>query len=294
MPVSVVTGASGGIGRWIALGLAQAGHSVVLVARDAARGGAAADWIGRQVAGAEITLQLADLSLMAATRAAGHAIAARHPAIDVLVNNAGIFRPRRELTAEGHERVLATNHLAPFVLTRALLPALRAAPRGARIVNIGSSTSDRARIFPDDLEGARRWGLVHTYGQSKLALMMATFGFAHRLRGSGVVANVVHPGAVASGLVRAPGAIGLAWRAMAPFLLTEAQGADSPVYVATAPAFAATTGAYVKKRAVVPPNPRALDAALCGAVWAATEALVAGYPSDDITGGVSPGPGVRP
>ena len=196
--------------------------------------------------------------------------------MDVLVNNAGIFMPRREETPEGHELVLAVNHLAPFVLTRALLPALRraAAARGqARIVNIGSSTSDRARIYPDDLEGRRRWGLVHTYGQSKLALLIATCGWAERLRGSGITANIVHPGAVATGLVRARGPIGLVWNAMAPFLLTEEQGADTPLHVATSPDFTGVTGAYVKKRRVVAPNRRALNPALAAQVWEATGAL---------------------
>ena len=273
--IAVVTGASGGIGRQVALGLARAGHQIVLVGRDAARTQAARDWIAAQVPGARPEAELADLSLLAETRAAAARIAARHPAINVLFNNAGAYCTQREETAEGHERVLATNHLSPFVLTRALLPALRAAGPGARVVNTGSNTSDRARIFPEDLEGHRRWGLLHTYAQSKLALLMVTRRLARDLAGSGVVANVVHPGAVATGLVRARGPVGLAWRLMAPFLLTEAQGADTPVHVATSPDFSETTGAYVKRRRVVPPNPRALDEDLVTAVWDATERLIA-------------------
>jgi len=274
LPVSVVTGATGGIGRWIALGLARAGHRVVAVGRDRARGDEALAWIGAQAPSASLELVVADLSSLAAAGQAALEIAARHSAIDVLVNNAGVFCTRREETAEGHERVIALNHLAPFVLTRALLPALRAtAGTGARVVNIGSSTSDQARIDPADLEGKRRWGMVRSYSQSKLALMMATFGWARRLQGTGIVANVVHPGAVATGLVRAPGVIGLAWRGMAPFLLTEEQGADTPLHVALSPEFATITGAYVKKRQVVRPNRRALDMALAEQVWAATETL---------------------
>ncbi len=273
--VSVVTGASGGIGRFVALGLARAGHHVVLVGRDAGRTHAARDWVMAQVPGAAPDVELADLSLLAETRALAARIAARHTSVHVLVNNAGVYCARREETAEGHERVIATNHLSPFVLTRALLPALRAAGSGARVVNTGSSTSDRARIFPDDLEGRRRWGLVHTYAQSKLALLMTTRRLARDLDGSGITANVVHPGAVATGLVRARGPVGLAWRLMAPFLLTEAQGADTPVHVATSPEFRTTTGAYVKKRCVVAPNRLALDEALVTEVWTATALLSA-------------------
>ncbi len=271
MPVSVVTGATGGIGRWIALGLARAGHAVVLVGRDQGRGDAAMAWIAGQAPGARTEFVLADLSSLAATRQAAALILARHPALDVLVNNAGVFATRRQATAEGHDRVLAVNHLSPFVLTRALAPALAAA--GGRIVTVGSSTADRARIDPADLDGVRRWGMVQAYAQSKLAVMMATFGWAERLRASGVTANVVHPGTVATGLVRAGGAIGLAWRSMALFTLTAEQGADSPLHAALAPAFAGITGGYVKRRRLVRPNRRALDPALAARVWQATEAL---------------------
>ena len=271
---AVVTGATGGIGRWIALLLAQAGHPVVLVGRDRARGEAAQAWVAQQ-SGAVPELMLADLSSLAATRALGQAITVRHPRIHLLVNNAGVFRGRRERTAEGHEMVLAVNHLSPFVLTRALEVALRAgAP--SRIVTVGSSTSDRARIDPANLELDRRWGMVRAYSQSKLAVMMATFEWARRLDGSGVVANVVHPGAVATGLVRTPGVIGLAWRLMAPWLLTEAQGADTPSHVALAPELAGVTGGYFKNRKAVEPNRLARDPVLIGRVWRATERLVDG------------------
>jgi NAD(P)-dependent dehydrogenase (short-subunit alcohol dehydrogenase family) len=270
MPLSVVTGASAGIGRHIALGLARAGHDVVLVGRSAQKCEAARDWILHAVPGARIELIFADLALLAETRRAGAAILAGGRAIDVLVNNAGVFTPHRQETSEGHERVLAVNHLAPFVLTRAVAPALA---RGARVVNVGSSSSDNARIDPDDLEGRRRWGRLYSYAQSKLALLMATGLWAEILRPQGVVANTVHPGAVATTLVRAGGAIGLVWRGVAPLLLTEAQGAATPLRAALAPEFADVSGAYIKKQGVVAPNPRALDAELVRRVWAATETL---------------------
>jgi NAD(P)-dependent dehydrogenase (short-subunit alcohol dehydrogenase family) len=207
-PVAVVTGATGGIGRWIALGLARAGYHTILVGRDEARGAAAQAWIAAQLPGASTEPMLADLSSIAATRDLGRRIAAAHPALSLLVANAGVFRARREETAEGHEMVLAVNHLSPFVLIDTLQDALVAgAP--SRIVVVGSSTSDRARIDPGNLELTRGWGMVRAYGQSKLAVMIATFGWAERLRASGVTANVVHPGTVATGLVRSRGVIGL-------------------------------------------------------------------------------------
>ncbi len=279
MPVSVVTGATGGIGRWIALGLARAGHVVVLTGRDRARGDETLVWIRTRVPDAVLDLLVVDLSSIAATRLAALMIDARYPVIDVLVNNAGIFSTRRVVTGEGLDTVLATNHLSPFTLTRALIPALRAAAKAhgtARIVNIGSSTSDRAKLDPSDLQGNRRWSMVRAYSQSKLAMMLVTFGWARRLQGTGVVANIVHPGTVASKLVRAHGVVGFAWRIMAPFISTEEQGADTPLHVALAPEFGTITGTYVKRRRPVRPNRLALDAAMVERTWLATETLADG------------------
>jgi NAD(P)-dependent dehydrogenase (short-subunit alcohol dehydrogenase family) len=273
VPVAVVTGATGGIGRWIALGLAKAGRHVVLVGRDAGRAQSAQAWIASRMPDASTEIRIADLSSLGGTRMLANAISESHPAISLLVNNAGIFSERRVQTPEGHERVLATNHLSPFVLSLALEPALRAAGQ-ARIVTVGSDTSDKARMDPANLELTRGWNLVRAYSRAKLAQMMTTFTLAERLAGSGVTANVVHPGAVATGLVRSPGIIGLSWRLMAPFLLTEEQGADTPLHVALSPDLADATGLYFKKRMPVTPNRRALDPALRTAVWTATEQLV--------------------
>jgi NAD(P)-dependent dehydrogenase (short-subunit alcohol dehydrogenase family) len=270
---AVVTGATSGIGRWIALGLARAGFRVVLIARDQARADHARNWIMHEAPFASIELVLADLSSMACTRAAAREIAVRHPRLSLLVNNAGVFRARRERTHEGREMVLAVNHLAPFILTRELGQALQAGTP-SRIVTVGSSTSDRARIDPANLELDRGWTMVRAYSRSKLAVMMATFETARLMSGTGVVANVVHPGAVATRLVRTKGVIGLSWRLMAPWLRSEQQGADTPLHVALAEDLASVTARYFKDRRTVAPNPRAVDAALVGQVWEATERLV--------------------
>jgi NAD(P)-dependent dehydrogenase (short-subunit alcohol dehydrogenase family) len=271
--VAIVTGATSGIGRWIALGLAQAGFRVILICRDMSRGAATSEWINQRSPGARIELRRGDLSSLEATRRVGQEIAADFPAVHVLVNNAGMFTARRQMTAEGREAVLAVNHLAPMVLTDALEDALRSgAP--ARVINVGSSTSDRARIDPDNLELTRGWGMLRSYSQSKLAIMMATFTRAERLASSGVTVNVVHPGAVATGLIRERGVIGLAWRLMAPFMRTEQQGAETPLHVALSSEWATLSGKYVKDRREAKPNRRALDPALLAKVEAASRVLL--------------------
>jgi NAD(P)-dependent dehydrogenase (short-subunit alcohol dehydrogenase family) len=276
LPVAVVTGGTGGLGRHVALGLARAGRQVVLLARNAERGEAARDWILNQAPEAVVELELADLSLLGETRAAGERIAARHPEIALLVANAGVFEARPVETSEGLDRVLAVNLLSPFVLAGTLLPALQAgAP--ARIVMTGSSSSDRAHLDPEGLVLGRRWGMVRAYAQSKLALLMATFALAERLEGSGVTATVVHPGFVATGLVRTGGVIGLAWSMLGRFGLSEAQGADSPLHAALDPGFGELSGVYVKRRRPVRPNHRALDPAACRRVLAEVERLAAPF-----------------
>ncbi len=272
MSVAVVTGATSGIGRFIALGLARAGFRLVLPARSEARGEEARAWIAARLPTAEIDLVTADLASLPSTWAAARTISARHPEIALLVNNAGVFRSRRERTAEGHDLVLTVNHLAPHLLMRELRPALLAgAP--SRIVTVGSSTSDRARIDPANLGLERGWTMVSAYSSSKLAVMMSTFETARLLTGTGVTANVVHPGTVATSLIRSGGVIGLAWRMMRPFLSTEEQGADTPLHVAMSPDTARITGRYFKNCRPVPPNKRALDPSLVREVWAATERL---------------------
>jgi NAD(P)-dependent dehydrogenase (short-subunit alcohol dehydrogenase family) len=258
----------------VALGLARTGRRVVLLARNPERGEAARHFLLGEVPDAPVELEFADLSLLAETRAAARRIAERHPAISLLIANAGIFEARPATTAEGLERVLAVNLLSPLVLAEALLPELKAgAP--ARIVMTGSSSSDRARLDPAHLALGARWGMVRAYAQSKLALLMATFALAERLEGSSVTATVVHPGFVATGLVRERGAIGLAWSLLAHFGLSEEQGADTPLHAALSPEFAALSGVYVKKRRPVRPNRQALDMAQCRQVLAEAERLAA-------------------
>jgi NAD(P)-dependent dehydrogenase (short-subunit alcohol dehydrogenase family) len=162
--------------------------------------------------------------------------------------------------------------LSPVLLSQILLPALRAVP--SRIVSVGSSTSDRARLDPEHLTLGNRWTMRRAYAQSKLALMMATFSIANQNRGTGVVANVVHPGLVATELVKTNGMVGLAWRCLGRFALTSEQGAASPLFVALAPEMGGVSGVYVKNRQIVVPNPLALDPTIVKRVWMATQHLI--------------------
>ena len=271
--IAIVTGATAGLGTWVAFGLARAGYHTVIVARDAGRGEATRRWITERAPGAVTELVIADLSSLRQTREAGEAIVAAHQRIDVLVNNAGLITPKRRVTAEGHEMILAVNHLAPFVLTTALEPALR---RGgpSRVVNVGSTASDRANLKAMDLEGARSWNPYAAYCRSKLALMMATFERARRLAGTGVAVNVVHPGVVSTTLGSVPGPIGWGWNAIRPFMITPEQGAVTPLHLALSPLVEGETGKYWKRSRPARPNRQALDPTLVQLLWRETERLI--------------------
>lgn len=271
--VAVVTGATSGIGRFIARGVARGGFTTVVVGRDRTRLRALAEWLSIEAPSARIEIEEADLSLIADARRAGAILTRRHERIAILVNNAGIFATAREETAEGIERVIATNHLVPFVLTRALAAPLRA-DGAARIVNVGSVMGERVRLNPADLQLTRRWRPVRAYGQSKRALALATFGWAEQLAPE-VTVNVVHPGAVATEIVRTRGIARFTWQTLTPFLLTPARGAKAPLAAALDPARAGVTGRYYRG---LREAPRAKlggdDEALRRALWQATEELV--------------------
>jgi len=267
--VCVVTGANRGIGKATALGLARLGATVVMLSRDAERGGAACDEVRRDSESADVSLVVADLASLASVRAAAAEVARRHPAVHVLVNNAGVNLARRTVTPDGLEMTLAVNHLAPFLLTGLLLPSLR---RGApsRVVTVTSEFERFGRIRFDDLQGARRyWGTL-AYTQSKLANVLFTYGLAARLEGTGVTANCVYPGLVATDLLRdrawwSPRWLRPLW---ATIFLSPEQGARASLYAASSPQVEGASGrCYDRRGRSVRTSRRSYDVAARERLW---------------------------
>jgi NAD(P)-dependent dehydrogenase (short-subunit alcohol dehydrogenase family) len=249
--VCVVTGATSGIGLVTARVLAQQGATVGLVGRDPGRGAAAVEYL-RQTAGkTSVHLFLADLSSQAAVHRLAEEIQAQYARLDVLVNNAGALFTRRQLSADGIEMTWALNHLAYMLLTQRLLDMLQASAP-ARIVNVASDAHRPGRIDFADLQGTQRYSGWRAYCQSKLANVMFTYTLAARLQGSQVTANVLHPGFVATRFAHNNRGV-FAWllRLAQVAALNPEQGAETMVYLATAPEVAEVSGHYfVKKRAV--------------------------------------------
>jgi retinol dehydrogenase 12 len=272
--VCLLTGATRGIGRAAADALARTGVTLVLVGREAARTEETVRAVRQASGNARVEGLVADLSLRREVRRLAADFRARHQQLHVLVNNAGAIFTRREETAEGTEKTLALNHLGYFLLTQELLEVLKASAP-SRIVNVASAAHQGMRLDFDDLENRKRYSGFHAYGQSKLMNILFTVELARRLAGTGVTANALHPGVVATGFGRnSPGLFRTLVALGAPFLQRPEQGAETLVYLATSPEVAGVTGKYFAKRRELRPSPSARDVEAAAMLWDASEELV--------------------
>jgi len=274
----VVTGANSGIGRQTALALARAVARVVITARDPVKGREAADDLRAKSADDRVDLAVFDLGDLASVRAGAAQLLERCNRIDVLVNNAGIVLTERRESADGYEATFAVNHLGPFLLTALLLDRIKASAP-ARIVNVASTAHTGARhgLDFDDLQSTKHYRGMQAYARSKLANVYFTTELARRLTGSGVTANCLHPGTVATGYGRdgdATGALALGLKISAPFFLTPEKGARTSIYLASADEVATVTGKYFVKCKPRLPSKAAQDRSAAERLWQVSEQLV--------------------
>jgi NAD(P)-dependent dehydrogenase (short-subunit alcohol dehydrogenase family) len=264
--ICVITGATRGIGRATAEGLAKLGATVVLVCRRQADGDAVSQDIAKS-APVKPDVVTADLSSQSSIRTAAAEIRARYPHLHVLLNNAGIITRRRELSVDGIEMQFAVNHLAYFLLTLLLLDQLKAgAP--SRVINVTSGAHSWATIDFDDLQNERRYDPNRAYGQSKLANILFTYELARRLAGSGVTANCLHPGVIATGLLADYMGVPFAGPALArTFGATPAEGARTNIYLASSPEVEGITGQYFVNSKVRDSSRESYDEASARRLW---------------------------
>ena len=288
--VCLITGATSGLGLETAIGLAKLGATVAITARAREKGEAARREVRRR-ANADAELFVADLSLMGEVRRLAAEARSRHPALHVLVNNAGIHTKRRTVTVEGFETVLATNYLAPFLLTGLLLDALKAG-KSSRIVNVSSMRHFTARFDPADLRdgGFAHGTFAHAYGRTKLMLAMWSHELAERISGTGVTVNAMCPGGVATGIWKRDRGFGpaLVRFLMMSLLKGPELAARLPVRLASAPELEGVTGKYFQVRAHIPwqswdpakteerSAPATYDKSARKLLWESTESLLAG------------------
>jgi retinol dehydrogenase 12 len=271
--VALVTGAASGIGRATAIGLAREGARVVLLVRTAARGEEALRAVRAAAPDAELETLECDLASQTSIRDAARRFRETHDRLDVLVNAAGVFVKEKTLSPDGVELTFATNYLAYFLLTQELLPLLRASAP-ARVVNVASKYG-RTSIDFDDLQKLRTpYSYLKATPPTMLARVLFTQELAQRLADSGVVVNAVHPGLVAK--------TGLLQDTRGPFKLltdtfgsTPEKGADTVVWLATAPETATVTGKMFSRRKEIPTPGQGSDPTARQRLWAESEALTA-------------------
>src|SRR5215208_1194231 len=268
--ICLITGATSGIGKATAMGLATLEASVVMVGRDQGKGEAVMAEIKEKTTNAPVDLMLADLSSQEEIRRLADEFKEAYPRLDVLINNAGLFRSERIATADGLEMTFAVNHLAYFLLTNQLLDVLKASAP-SRIVNVSSGEQRNGTIDFDDLQGEKGYKGPKAYSQSKLADVLFTYELARRLEGTGVTANCLHPGGripvrtnFGSGV---SGVFGFTVRALRPLMISPEKGAETSIYLASSQEVEGLSGRYFVKKAESRSSDVSYDERIAKRLW---------------------------
>jgi NAD(P)-dependent dehydrogenase (short-subunit alcohol dehydrogenase family) len=241
---------------------------VVLLAREPRKAARTRDVILERSANAEVEVLPCDLASLESVRMAAGTFVAAHPRLDGLAHCAAVFLRRREVTAEGHERMLATNHLGPFLLTERLLPALQAgAP--ARVVTVTAPSTTELDFA--DLESSHRFRPLHAFGATKSANLLFAYELARRTQGSGITSNAFFPGVVKSGLMREAPAVVRGLANLAGKRPDEA--GEALAWLLVDPSVADVTGRFYKGREPTESSPYSRDPAVQRRLWEESERL---------------------
>ncbi|MGA9486274.1 MAG: SDR family oxidoreductase [Methylocella sp.] len=263
----VITGGTSGIGEIAAEQLAQMGARIVLIARDKSRGEATLARLRERAPGLAHTVRYADLARIPEMKRVAAQIAESEPRIDVLINNAGAMFGSRQLTGDGLEYTFALNHMAYFVVTKGLRERLQASAP-ARVINTSSGAHRGARLDFDDLQLVKDFSAMKAYSRSKLCNILFTRELSRRLHGTGVTANCLHPGFVATRFGDQSGGLISRFIGLAKlFAISPEKGAETLVYLASSPDVAETTGAYFYKCRPITPSQAALDDRAAILLW---------------------------
>ena len=251
MRTALITGATDGVGRLVAKQLAAKGFRMLVHGRSRERGGSLVREI--EAAGGKATFLQADLASLDEVRKLAEAVKAETPKLELLINNAGIGstgdKPGRQVSADGHELRFAVNYLSGFLLTHLLMPLLKAAAP-SRIVNVASA-GQKALDF-DDIMLTRTYNGTDAYRHSKLAQILFTVDLANELKGSGVIANTLHPSTyMNTTMVRQSGTTPIS---------TVETGAEAIMQLAVSPALEGKSGLYFNVLRETKADPQAYDA----------------------------------
>ncbi len=277
----LITGGTSGIGRQTAIALAKQGAEVILTSRNESRGMRTAEEIRRMTGNPRVTSLPLDLGTLASVRSAAAQITDQYPTLDVLINNSGILRMKREVSADGFELNLAVNFLGPFLFTLLLLKPLRAAPR-ARIVMLASDAHLKGRLDFSDLQLTKGYQWLKAYGGSKLAVVAFTLSLSKRLAGSTVTINCLHPGMARTQIwPRETFGERLFSNVVSLFAIRDSVAAAHVLNLAVGLSLEGRSGLYFDRDRETTPSPEASDPALQDRLWR-WSAQTAGMVSDDV------------
>ena len=270
----LVTGATSSIGKVTALELARAGHQVLLTSRDPAKGQRVLEEIRSATGNQTLELYVGDFSSMTDVRRVALEVRAKHPKLDVLLNNAGGVFIDRKITVDGFEQTFAVNHLAPFLLTNLLLEPLKAG--AARIVNVASNVNNVGRIRWNDLHFKTGYMGFLVYAQSKLMNIVFSNELAKRLHGTGVTSNALHPGVVRTNFwdtdnIMMRVIFGVIQRLRA---ITPEEASKTTLFLATSSSVEGMTGKYFVANQEHKSNPIADDQSAQKRLWEVSEGLL--------------------
>lgn len=272
---AVITGASNGLGRAAAFALAGMGAELVLICRNRELAESTVDAIKRETGNSRVDYLLADLSSQAEIRRVAAQFLASGRPLHILLNNAGALFAQRTVSVDGYEKTFALNHLGYFLLTALLLERMKASAP-ARIVNVASRAHHGARrgLPFDDLQNEHGYSSFGAYGQSKLANILFTRELARRLRGSGVTANALHPGFVATRFAHANPLYTLLMTLLRPLQRSIDLGSRTLIYLCASPEVEGVSGEYFADCRSIRPSDHALDDVAARRLWDISANLV--------------------
>lgn len=271
--ICLITGANSGIGKVTALELAKLGAKVVMFCRDPKKGKDALAEIKEKSRNDTVDLMIADLASLNSVRQFVKDFKIKYKNLHILINNAGVHLPTRELSVDGYEMMFAVNHLGHFLLTNLLLDIIKASAP-ARIINVSSEAHIFGNIDFEDLNLDKKFEEFRAYGRSKFANILFTYELSRRLEETGITVNCLHPGMVRTNLSRHSKMVQNAIKKAPPGLVISAEeGARTTIYLATSSEVENVTGKYFDNLKIKKSTRRSYDLNLQRKLWEVSEKL---------------------